>query len=68
MQRESSNSLLVSLILLGLPFLFASPSSTYPEKLSAYECGFDPFGDARSRKKESLAKLSTQPKESDQLV
>ncbi|MCI32798.1 NADH dehydrogenase subunit 3 [Trifolium medium] len=26
------------------------PSSTYPEKLSAYECGFDPFGDTRSRK------------------
>ena len=21
----------------------------YPEKLSAYECGFDPFDDARSR-------------------
>ena len=42
-------SLLVSLILLGLPFLFSSNSSTYPEKLSAYECGFDPFGDARSR-------------------
>ncbi|KAL4281163.1 hypothetical protein GQ457_03G016610 [Hibiscus cannabinus] len=40
---------LVSLILLGLPFPFASNSSTYPEKLSAYECGFDPFGDARSR-------------------
>nr|AEX57695.1 NADH dehydrogenase subunit 3 [Raphanus sativus] len=42
-------SLLVSLILLGVPFLFASNSSTYPEKLSAYECGFDPSGDARSR-------------------
>lgn len=42
-------SLLVSLILVGLPFLFSSNSSTYPEKLSAYECGFDPFGDARSR-------------------
>lgn len=40
---------LVSLILLGVPFPFASNSSTYPEKLSAYECGFDPFGDARSR-------------------
>jgi len=40
---------LVSLIPLGVPFLFASNSSTYPEKLSAYECGFDPFGDARSR-------------------
>ncbi|KAL6515405.1 NADH:ubiquinone oxidoreductase subunit 3 [Orobanche minor] len=40
---------LVSLIPLGLPFLFSSNSSTYPEKLSAYECGFDPSGDARSR-------------------
>ncbi|WOG99331.1 hypothetical protein DCAR_0518679 [Daucus carota subsp. sativus] len=40
---------LVSLIPLGVPFLFASNSSTYPDKLSAYECGFDPFGDARSR-------------------
>ena len=29
-------SLLVSLILLGVPFLFASNSSTYPEKMSAY--------------------------------
>lgn len=42
-------SLLVSLILLGVPFPFSSNSSTYPEKLSAYECGFDPSGDARSR-------------------
>ena len=42
-------SLLLSLVLLGLPFLFSSTSSTYPEKSSAYECGFDPSGDARSR-------------------
>ena len=42
-------STLLSLILLGLPFLFASKSSTHPERWSAYECGFDPFGDARSR-------------------
>jgi group II intron reverse transcriptase/maturase len=35
-------SLLLSLILIGLSFLFASSSSlTYPEKLSAYECGFE---------------------------
>ena len=40
---------LVSLIPLGVPFPFASNSSTYPEKLSAYECGSDPSGDARSR-------------------
>nr|YP_009402331.1 NADH dehydrogenase subunit 3 [Zostera marina]YP_010574192.1 NADH dehydrogenase subunit 3 [Zostera japonica]YP_010574220.1 NADH dehydrogenase subunit 3 [Phyllospadix iwatensis]ARX11135.1 NADH dehydrogenase subunit 3 [Zostera noltei]ANY30458.1 NADH dehydrogenase subunit 3 [Zostera marina]ARX63734.1 NADH dehydrogenase subunit 3 [Zostera marina]UZH94044.1 NADH dehydrogenase subunit 3 [Zostera japonica]UZH94072.1 NADH dehydrogenase subunit 3 [Phyllospadix iwatensis] len=42
-------SLLVSLIPLGLPFPFSSNSSTYPEKLSAHECGSDPSGDARSR-------------------
>nr|UYR95215.1 NADH dehydrogenase subunit 3 [Gentiana crassicaulis]UYR95230.1 NADH dehydrogenase subunit 3 [Gentiana crassicaulis]UYR95233.1 NADH dehydrogenase subunit 3 [Gentiana crassicaulis]UYR95265.1 NADH dehydrogenase subunit 3 [Gentiana straminea] len=42
-------SLLFSLISLGLPFSFSSNSSAYPEKLSAYECGFDPSGDARSR-------------------
>lgn len=40
---------LVSVLPLGVPFLFQSKSSTSPEKLSAYECGFDPFGDARSR-------------------
>uniref|UniRef100_UPI0030FEFB59 NADH dehydrogenase subunit 3 n=1 Tax=Cyathodium cavernarum TaxID=351593 RepID=UPI0030FEFB59 len=43
-------SLLLSLILIGVSFLFASSFSlAYPEKLSAYECGFDPFDDARSR-------------------
>jgi NADH-quinone oxidoreductase subunit A len=25
----------------------ASPSNSYPEKLSAYECGFEPFDDSR---------------------
>nr|XP_033511737.1 NADH-ubiquinone oxidoreductase chain 3-like [Nicotiana tomentosiformis] len=39
---------LVLFLPLGLPFLFFSNSSTYPEKLSAYESGFDPSGDARS--------------------
>jgi NADH-ubiquinone oxidoreductase chain 3 len=43
-------SLLLSLILTGVSFLFASSSTAHePEKLSAYECGFDPFDDARSR-------------------
>nr|NP_689390.1 NADH dehydrogenase subunit 3 [Chaetosphaeridium globosum]AAM96606.1 NADH dehydrogenase subunit 3 [Chaetosphaeridium globosum] len=41
-------SLILSLILVSVSFLFAS-SASYPEKLSAYECGFDPFDDARSR-------------------
>nr|YP_009775887.1 NADH dehydrogenase subunit 3 [Bartramia patens]QJA16113.1 NADH dehydrogenase subunit 3 [Bartramia patens] len=43
-------SLPFSLILIGVSFLFAfSFNLVYPEKLSAYECGFDPFDDARSR-------------------
>lgn len=43
-------SLVLSIILVGVPFLFCSSSNlAYPEKLSAYECGFDPFDDARSR-------------------
>ncbi len=37
----------LSVILLGLPFLFLSRRGD-PEKISAYECGFDPFDDARS--------------------
>ncbi|GJP53401.1 hypothetical protein CLOM_g12548 [Closterium sp. NIES-68] len=43
-------SLVLSLILVGVSYLFSSSSNlAYPEKLSAYECGFDPFDDARSR-------------------
>jgi NADH-quinone oxidoreductase subunit A len=29
--------------------LVAAKQNPYPEKLAAYECGFDPFGDARRR-------------------
>ena len=29
--------------------LLAGPKKPYPEKLSAYECGFEPFDDARRR-------------------
>jgi NADH:ubiquinone oxidoreductase subunit 3 (subunit A) len=43
-------SFLLTILLLGLSFLFAASNNlSYPEKLSAYECGFDPFDDARSR-------------------
>lgn len=35
-------------ILLGVAFVFATKKAD-PEKISAYECGFDPFDDARSR-------------------
>lgn len=37
----------LSIIILLVSFLFA-PRKADPEKLSAYECGFDPFDDARS--------------------
>ena len=43
-----SFSILLSLLILGLSFVF-SVQKPDPEKLSAYECGFDPFDDARSR-------------------
>ena len=33
-------------VILGLSFVFATRKAD-PEKISAYECGFDPFGDAR---------------------
>jgi len=41
-------SLGLSLLILGLSFVF-SVQKPDPEKVSAYECGFDPFDDARSR-------------------
>lgn len=39
----------LSFLILGLSFLFGTTPKEDPEKLSAYECGFDPFDDARSR-------------------
>lgn len=39
----------LSLILIGMSFVFALSSSAYPDKLPAYECGSDPSDDARSR-------------------
>ena len=41
-------SLLLSLLILGLSFVFSTQKAD-PEKVSAYECGFDPFDDARGR-------------------
>lgn len=38
----------ISLLLLTIPVLIA-PSKPDPEKLSAYECGFNAFGDARMK-------------------
>jgi NADH:ubiquinone oxidoreductase subunit 3 (subunit A) len=39
---------ILALALLILPFLTAT-RRVDPEKISAYECGFDPFDDARGR-------------------
>jgi NADH:ubiquinone oxidoreductase subunit 3 (subunit A) len=43
--------ILISLILTLILFLaayFLAPKKSYNEKNSAYECGFEPFGDAKS--------------------
>ena len=39
----------LSSLILGLSFLFGRVQNIDAEKLSAYECGFDPFDDARGR-------------------
>jgi NADH-quinone oxidoreductase subunit A len=41
-------ALAVSGALMAVPFVIA-PSKPDPEKLSAYECGFNAFGDARMK-------------------
>ena len=41
-------STLLSLVILSLSFVFSTQKAD-PEKVSAYECGFDPFDDARAR-------------------
>ena len=38
----------LGLVLLGLSFVISRKRTLDPEKLSAYECGFDPFSDCRS--------------------
>jgi NADH-quinone oxidoreductase subunit A len=38
----------LSLVLIAVPFVIA-PSNPDAEKLSAYECGFNAFGDARMK-------------------
>ena len=43
-----SLSLIISSIILGLSFFLAIQAPD-PEKTSAYECGFEPFEDARNR-------------------
>jgi NADH:ubiquinone oxidoreductase subunit 3 (subunit A) len=41
-------SAVLALLILGLSFVFSIQKAD-PEKLSAYECGFDPFEDSRGR-------------------
>lgn len=38
----------ISLVMLAVPFVI-SPNKPDKEKLSTYECGFDPIGDSRSK-------------------
>ena len=51
--RDYATILIFLFISIGLGFAFIvvnflfSPSNPDPEKLSAYECGFEPFDDAR---------------------
>jgi NADH-quinone oxidoreductase subunit A len=40
-------SLIIALVIMGLSYLLASQKPD-AEKLTAYECGFDPFDDTRS--------------------
>ena len=41
-------SMVLSMLILSLSFVFSTQKPD-PEKVSAYECGFDPFDDARAR-------------------
>lgn len=41
-------SFALACIIIGLPFVVA-PQKPDAEKISAYECGFDPFDDARGK-------------------
>ena len=41
-------SFILSMLILGLSFVFSTQKADQ-EKVSAYECGFDPFDDARAR-------------------
>ena len=53
--RDYATILIFLFISIGLGFAFIvvnflfSPSNPYPEKLSAYECGFEAFDDARMK-------------------
>jgi len=38
----------LGIVLMGLPFILA-PNNPEPEKISAYECGFNAFDDARMK-------------------
>jgi len=39
----------LSSLIYGLSFIFGTPQKEDAEKVSAYECGFDPFDDARKK-------------------
>jgi|TARA_B100000795_G_scaffold259200_1_gene233955 NADH-quinone oxidoreductase subunit A len=41
-------SVILSTVVFGLSYII-TPRNNDPEKLSAYECGFNPFDDARNK-------------------
>lgn len=42
-------ALVISCSLVGISFLLGAKATKDKEKLSSYECGFEPFGDARMK-------------------
>ena len=40
-------AVILSIVIFGLSIIFATHKA-YPEKITSYECGFDPFEDARN--------------------
>ena len=42
-------ALAISLIMMTVPFPHSAVNNPDPEKVSAYECGFNPFDDARMK-------------------
>ncbi len=42
-------AVILALIIVGFSYLFAVKNPESEEKVSVYECGFDPFGDSRQK-------------------
>lgn len=42
-------AIILAIIIVGASYLFAVKNPESEEKVSVYECGFDPFGDSRQK-------------------